>query len=70
MKEMNQKCGCGREGRYFNIEGNLASCNKHGRCMTYEELKLELEKERGRFAIVSRELSELKKAIRTIKNIF
>lgn len=36
-----EKCGCGKDGKYVSIvDGkNVYSCNKYGRCLTYEEQK-------------------------------
>lgn len=35
---MNTLCGCGRPARYMSLNGD-DSCNKYGRCPTYEELE-------------------------------
>ncbi len=40
--ELEAKCPCGKDGRYFNIDkiGNqVMSCNKYSVCPTYDELE-------------------------------
>ncbi len=39
---MDNKCGCGKPVRYIKIiasDNPIGSCNKYGRCLTYEELE-------------------------------
>lgn len=38
MKDLDQKCNCGRAVRYISPDG-VGSCNKYVRCPTYEDLE-------------------------------
>lgn len=40
-----EKCGCGKDARYFVADSGKSSCNKIFRCPTYDEL-VEINKQR------------------------
>ncbi len=59
-----ESCGCGRPVRY-STQGNTdgGSCNKYGRCPTYEELRAALE-------IANRRLTLFQETVNKIDDYF
>jgi len=60
------KCGCGNDARYVKIgESGIEeqSCNRYGRCPTYEEIRTSLE-------VSSKRLGVFKKAVDMIDDYF
>lgn len=52
----NEICGCGRKVRYISTSDETNACNKYGRCKTWDEWKLEAEKQRHAMRVVEKQL--------------
>ena len=65
-----EKCGCGKEGRYMNMETGLASCHKRGRCMTYDELSSGYTQRGLKITALENEINAIKLSFSAIKDLF
>ena len=61
---MDSLCGCGLRAKYFKIvDGGIEeeSCNKYGRCPTYDELKASLNVAERKVSYYELTLKKIKK---------